>query len=365
PQNELLHTETPPPVSHEPQTEANIEQILPSPSTYQRKHRKTQKHRRAKKPTELPQTSMPLDLGADEDVHKEEVTVLDLEREKDAQAVEILKLKQRVESSGDDLDEEDASKQGRTTDKTKPKFIDFDDLDDLVDKGMAFTLIKMKEEKAKAKGVAIKDVEDSSRPIRSITTLQHLPTIDLKDKGKGVLVEKEPEKLEKVKRRDQGLAQIEKYDTIQASIDADALFAARLQQEEREQFTIEERAQFLKSSKKQKDYQKIRNDKRDEDRSSQTIEHEQEVLKNVVNSCPQMKRDCGSERFYAEKGLDRQDLMECTDWCMKDLKTILQKKRNPLIKEMLEKMLNWKLEAKVESTMAFELLKFIKSQLED
>ncbi|GKB67684.1 hypothetical protein Tco_0929096 [Tanacetum coccineum] len=40
-------------------------------------------------------------------------------------------------------------------------------------------------------------------------------------------------------------------------------------------------------------------------------------------------------------------------------------KREPLIKEMLEKMLNWKLEAEAESTMAFELLKFIKSQLED
>ncbi|GJZ80560.1 hypothetical protein Tco_0645554 [Tanacetum coccineum] len=38
-----------------------------------------------------------------------------------------------------------------------------------------------------------------------------------------------------------------KFDEIQAYIDADALFAAKLQQEEREreQFTIEERAQFL------------------------------------------------------------------------------------------------------------------------
>ncbi|GJW34615.1 hypothetical protein Tco_0057535 [Tanacetum coccineum] len=86
--------------------------------------------------------------------------VLDLEKEKDAQAVEILKLKKRVkklerqrkssishprrriyrqvESSDDDLDEEDASKQGRTSDKTKPMFkdSDFDDLDDLVDEGM-------------------------------------------------------------------------------------------------------------------------------------------------------------------------------------------------------------------------------------
>nr|GEU34708.1 hypothetical protein [Tanacetum cinerariifolium] len=48
-----------------------IEQILPSPSTYQRKYRKTYKPRKAKKVTELPQTSMPLDIGADEAVHQE------------------------------------------------------------------------------------------------------------------------------------------------------------------------------------------------------------------------------------------------------------------------------------------------------
>ncbi|GJY39628.1 hypothetical protein Tco_0425992 [Tanacetum coccineum] len=66
PQTKLLQTKTPLTVSHEPQTEANIKQILPSPSIYQRKQRKTQKHRRAKKVTELPQTSVPLDLGVDE-----------------------------------------------------------------------------------------------------------------------------------------------------------------------------------------------------------------------------------------------------------------------------------------------------------
>ncbi|GJT92887.1 putative ribonuclease H-like domain-containing protein [Tanacetum coccineum] len=43
---------------------------------------------------------------------------------------------------------------------------------------MAQTLIKMKEEKAKEKGVLIKDVDDSSRPTRSILTLKPLPTID-------------------------------------------------------------------------------------------------------------------------------------------------------------------------------------------
>ncbi|GKE46463.1 hypothetical protein Tco_1477721 [Tanacetum coccineum] len=72
PQTKSLQTETPPTVSHVLHSEAHIEQILPSPSTYQRK---TQKHKRAKKVTELPQTSVSLNHGADEAVYKEGVTV--------------------------------------------------------------------------------------------------------------------------------------------------------------------------------------------------------------------------------------------------------------------------------------------------
>ncbi|GJY48764.1 uncharacterized mitochondrial protein-like protein [Tanacetum coccineum] len=51
-------------------------------------------------------------------------------------------------------------------------------------------------------------------------------------------------------------------------------------------------------------------------------------------------------------------LMDGTLTCF----NMLVEKRYPLIKEMLKKMLNWKLEAEAESTMAFEILKFIKSQ---
>ncbi|GKF35018.1 hypothetical protein Tco_0108218, partial [Tanacetum coccineum] len=99
--------------------------------------------------------------------------VLDLEKEKDAQPVEILKLKKRVkklerqrkssishprrriyrqvESSDDDLDEEDASRQERISDKTKPMFkdSDSDDLDDLVDEGMDFVQEKDAENQGK------------------------------------------------------------------------------------------------------------------------------------------------------------------------------------------------------------------------
>ncbi|GJZ19410.1 hypothetical protein Tco_0556000 [Tanacetum coccineum] len=261
-------------------------------------------------------------------------TVLDLEKEKDAQAVEILKLKQRVkklekkrkssishprrriyrhvESFDDDLDEEGASKQGRTSDKTKPMFKD-SDFDDLVDEGMDFvqekytkvvkgsgegvstddtagegvstadtacegvstadtagegvstaaprtpptttvfdnedvtiaiaqTLIKMKEEKSKEKGVAIKDVEDCSRPIRSITTLQPPPTIDPKDKERDVeialrLQAELDEELRIERERQEETSKVviaDMFDEVQARIDADYELAARMTQEEQE-----------------------------------------------------------------------------------------------------------------------------------
>ncbi|GJW86585.1 hypothetical protein Tco_0161925 [Tanacetum coccineum] len=76
---------------------------------------------------------------------------------------------------------------------------------------MAQTLIRMKEEKAKDKGVAFKDVEDSSRLARSVLTLKPLPSIDHKDKGKGILVEEEPVK---IKRKDQGIYQIERDEEL-------------------------------------------------------------------------------------------------------------------------------------------------------
>ncbi|GJR84506.1 putative ribonuclease H-like domain-containing protein [Tanacetum coccineum] len=159
--------------------------------------------------------------------------------------------------------------------KTSPTTSIFDDEDITMDQ----TLIKMKEEKAKEKGVSIKDVDDSSRPARSILTLKPLPTIDPKDKGKGVLKESP---VKKVKRSDLDAAQIAKdveiarlvhekelakterereeiqrqdqayvdyivslYDEVQAKIDASEELAARLQMEEREMYTIKETSKLL------------------------------------------------------------------------------------------------------------------------
>nr|GEW50026.1 copia protein [Tanacetum cinerariifolium] len=147
----------------------------------------------------------------------------------------------------------------------------FDDEDVTI----ANTLVKMKTQKAQEKGVAFKDVNDSARPIRSITTLQLLITINPKDKGKGIL--QEPKPVKKTKKRDQD--QFERdaevalkiqadldeevrtererqeeaskaalaglYDEVQVRIDADHELAARLTHEEQEKYTVEERSKLL------------------------------------------------------------------------------------------------------------------------
>ncbi|GKA73548.1 hypothetical protein Tco_0779850 [Tanacetum coccineum] len=135
----------------------------------------------------------------------------------------------------------------------------------------------MLSDKAKLKGVEIKEKKDAERPARSVLTLKPLPKIDPKDKGKGVL-EEEPEPV-KVKSKDQGEAQIERdaeialkvqaeldeearlerqrqeqaslnyianlYDEVQARIDADHELAVRWTQEEQEKYTVDERAKLL------------------------------------------------------------------------------------------------------------------------
>nr|GEX07337.1 reverse transcriptase domain-containing protein [Tanacetum cinerariifolium] len=117
------------------------------------------------------------------------------------------------------------------------------------------TLIKMRSEKAKEKRVAFRDVEEPPRLTRSTTTLQPLLTINLKDKGKGIMLEEEPKKLQKVKKRAQKERQkqeeatiaalTKEYDEIQARMDADHELAVRLTHKEQEMYTIKERERLL------------------------------------------------------------------------------------------------------------------------
>ncbi|GJT22095.1 putative ribonuclease H-like domain-containing protein [Tanacetum coccineum] len=137
----------------------------------------------------------------------------------------------------------------------------------------------------KGERVEFKDLEETERPrptsTRSLLTLKPLPKIDPKDKGKKKIEEEDesesesdgiPEAEKKFKQlaSDEEMARkvqeewegeeerkrlaeeeatndalIRNYDDIKARIEADRLLAEKLQEEEREQFTIEERAKFL------------------------------------------------------------------------------------------------------------------------
>ncbi|GJW42145.1 hypothetical protein Tco_0070944 [Tanacetum coccineum] len=92
----------------------------------------------------------------------------------------------------------------------------------------------MLSDKAKLKGVEIKEKKDAERPARSVLTLKPLPKIDPKDKGKGVQAELDEEaRLERQRQEQASLNYIANlYDEVQAIIDADYELAVRWTQEE-------------------------------------------------------------------------------------------------------------------------------------
>ncbi|GJY74357.1 hypothetical protein Tco_0478788 [Tanacetum coccineum] len=341
--------------------------------------------------------------------------VLDLEK-KDAQAVKILKLKQRVkklerkrksnishprrriyrqvESSDDDLDEEDASKQGRESDKTKSMFqdSDFDVLDDdmediegeivhtittrvsavsapVTTAGVAINFDNDKGRKAKEKGVSIKDVEDSPRPIRLITIRQPLPTIDSKDKGKGVLVEEEPEKPAKVKRRDQGLAKIE----------SDAELAQRLHGEELAEIDVDHELAKketigIRKSRGNKEQTTYKNSSQEQDDYLPQIYGQQQAESTKKRPRADFEEESSKKQKLEEDNDAKKRSLEIRLFDSYGVHVLLMnigvaihvmiEKKYPLTQEMLSRMLNRRLEVDYESEMAFELLRFTYSQLQ-
>ncbi|GKD34423.1 putative ribonuclease H-like domain-containing protein [Tanacetum coccineum] len=96
--------------------------------------------------------------------------------------------------------------------------------------------LEMLSDKAKLKGVEIKEKKDAEKPTRSIFTLKPLPKINPKDKGKGVLKE-EPEPV-KVKSKDQGEAQIERDAEIALKVQAELDEEAKLERQRQEQASL-------------------------------------------------------------------------------------------------------------------------------
>ncbi|GKC02857.1 hypothetical protein Tco_0994467 [Tanacetum coccineum] len=184
------------------------------------------------------------------------------------------------------LDKENVSKQGRKSNKTKLMFndSDFDVLDDAMENveggstaeqittvgdalntasinvsvagpststagdifedemtTIADTLVAIRSARPRTTFVMIRNVEEEAkRP-----TL--VPTVQSQDKSKGKMFKKEQriarEKAAEQEAKDAAL--IEQMEDVQARMDVDELLAERLQQEEREQFTVDEQARML------------------------------------------------------------------------------------------------------------------------
>ncbi|GJY99607.1 ribonuclease H-like domain-containing protein [Tanacetum coccineum] len=185
---------------------------------------------------------------------------------------------------------DDHTEEGSVTQASKPTSTIFGD-----DETIAKVLLNMSQAKAvsreKEKGVELKDIEETNRPkptsTRSLLTLKPLLKIDPKDRRKKIEEEddlkvnlmvfhffvswgggdekkfKQLESDEEMARKmqeewegkeernriaeekDTNEALIRNFDDIKARIEADRLLAEKLQEQEREQFTIEERAKFL------------------------------------------------------------------------------------------------------------------------
>ncbi|GKB92467.1 hypothetical protein Tco_0964739 [Tanacetum coccineum] len=188
--------------------------------------------------------------------------VLEEKESTDKSKVSTAKPKE-VEVSTDKLDEGTAEPKDGTSNESTASTTVFRD-----DETIAEFLVSIGQNKAKQKGVEIKDAEDSDRPratsTRSVLTLKPLPKIDPKDKGKKVLEEEaesdaELEGVDEAERKFDQLAKdeeiarkvqedweaeeemkklveeeatkaalIQDFDDIQARIEADRLLAARL-----------------------------------------------------------------------------------------------------------------------------------------
>ncbi|GJU22034.1 hypothetical protein Tco_1155376 [Tanacetum coccineum] len=149
------------------------------------------------------------------------------------------------------------------------------------DETIAQFLVTMSQNKTKQKGFDIKEIKDTDRPRttteRSILTLKPLPKIDPKDKGKKVLKEKvesdaDSEGVNEVERNFAQLANDEEI-ARKARIEADSILAARLQEEEREKFTIKERAKLL----------------HDTIAAQRSFLHNKELLKSEVDHLQELK----------------------------------------------------------------------------
>ncbi|GKA21170.1 hypothetical protein Tco_0701159, partial [Tanacetum coccineum] len=197
--------------------------------------------------------------GTEEHIEGTEEQIESAEEQREGTEEKVESTDGQRKGSEDQTEEEIAAQVTQTPTQTHTSTVFGDD------ETIAKVLLNMSQAKAvsreKEKGVELKDIEEADRPRptskRSLLTLKPLPKIDPKDKGKKKIEEEDesesesddiPQAEKKFKQLEEKAANealIRNFDDIKARIEADRLLAEKLQEQEREQFTIEERAKFL------------------------------------------------------------------------------------------------------------------------
>nr|GEV46020.1 putative ribonuclease H-like domain-containing protein [Tanacetum cinerariifolium] len=314
--------------------------------------------------------------------------VLDLENVKTAQTKEIASLKKRVTkleqrhnsrisgfhpfkagtSKRHSLGKRKVSKQERKNFKSQQMFQDIDDvLDEDADTEM---IVKDKATLFDDEDVTIADTLEKKKDQDQI---ERDAEVALK-----IQAHLDEEARTEIERQEEAskAALAEMYDEVQAQINANHELVVRLTHEEQDKYTVKERskllAEFFKRTKKhlgkerEKDLKKMKKE----------FELESKEQQVQVQNISYLR----SRRML--EVLDRQDMLDSHKIIMErfpandpesydlilwgDLKALVEsKKRYPLTKEILKKMLSLRLEDEIESTLALELIKFIKLQIEE
>ncbi|GJX42434.1 hypothetical protein Tco_0257424 [Tanacetum coccineum] len=345
------------------------------------------------------------------------------------------------------------------------------------DETIAQVLLNMSQAKAvsreKEKGVEFKDVEETKRPrptsTRSLLTLKPLPKIDPKVKGKKKIEEEDesktesegiPEAEKKFKQlaSDEEMARklqkdweteeerkrlaeeeatndalIRNYDDIKARIEADRLLAKRIQEEEREQFTVEERKfeeiqalyekikrsdedfiaigsaederMIKEMNEKGIDYLKNESVKEESKEEEGTKKRKSGHIKMIARKKPRKQSDDDSDdkhrkclKIVTFEGILDSEIMEKKSIITRLDKVsspdgdylviykangnfrafiylieledgivvhMLVERRYPFSKELLQRMLDLGLEVERESSVALDLIRFIKQQIDE
>nr|GEY19951.1 hypothetical protein [Tanacetum cinerariifolium] len=250
----------------------------------------------------------------------------------------------------------------------------FDDEDDTI----SDTLLKMKNHKAKEKGIVFKDADDYARPIRSITILQPLPTIDPKDKGS----EEDEKRIGSRKKRAADDDKAIDYETLDVKSPIIGCESQVLGTNEAGDVHVYKLTRLDGSYRHFLTFSRMLEvpDRQD------VLDLHKIIMERFLDNDPEGYDLIlwGDLKTLVELSKDDEIWKNQQDWRLLSWKlyetcgvytlmlydslvsvNMFIEKRYPLTKEILKNMLSLRLEAKTESTLALDLIKFIKLKIEE